>query len=310
MLIAGCAATTPTPRSQPTATLVPYHLASPAATRVFIPPSPLPAPTFGPSPTPFTHEVQENETLSGIALRYGVDLDELLAANPGVDPRLLSIGQKLIIPGPEGTGSQGFFPTPTPVPLAVSEVRCFPDGLDGTWCLVSVQADSEGAVEAVAVAFTLFDSRGGMLAADVAYSPLHFIPAGGAAPLGARFQIPARDIAQAKAQVVRAFAAQGSEIRYAPIEVAISMNEPESGGRAWHVTGSLRVGGEAAQGASRLVLQAIGMDGEGQTVGNAVWQHDGEIQPGEEIGFSLRVYSLGAPIEAVEVIAQGLALSP
>jgi murein DD-endopeptidase MepM/ murein hydrolase activator NlpD len=46
--------------------------------------------------------VQPGDTFYSIANRFNVTFDELLAANPGVDPNLLSVGQQIIIPGLEG----------------------------------------------------------------------------------------------------------------------------------------------------------------------------------------------------------------
>ena len=46
--------------------------------------------------------VQSGDTLSSIAARFNVTLEELVAANPSLDPNLLSEGQEIIIPGLEG----------------------------------------------------------------------------------------------------------------------------------------------------------------------------------------------------------------
>ena len=46
--------------------------------------------------------VQPGDTLSSIAARFGVTVDELMLANNISDPNLLSAGQQLIIPGLEG----------------------------------------------------------------------------------------------------------------------------------------------------------------------------------------------------------------
>ncbi len=52
--------------------------------------------------------VQAGDTLSYIASRFNVPLNELLAANPGIDPNLLNQGQQVVIPGLEGvTGILG-----------------------------------------------------------------------------------------------------------------------------------------------------------------------------------------------------------
>lgn len=52
-------------------------------------------------PNPARHTVRTGENLYRISLRYGVDLEELLAANPSIDPRQLRIGQQVRIPSAE-----------------------------------------------------------------------------------------------------------------------------------------------------------------------------------------------------------------
>jgi len=47
-----------------------------------------------------THKVAAGETALHIARRYGVTLDALLAANPGLEPRRMRVGQVLNIPNP------------------------------------------------------------------------------------------------------------------------------------------------------------------------------------------------------------------
>ena len=47
-----------------------------------------------------THTVVPGETAVRIARRYGISLDALLAANPGLEPRKMRVGQILNIPSP------------------------------------------------------------------------------------------------------------------------------------------------------------------------------------------------------------------
>ncbi|MCU0782504.1 MAG: LysM peptidoglycan-binding domain-containing protein [Verrucomicrobia bacterium] len=49
---------------------------------------------------PRTHKVQAGETPSAIAKKYGVKLEALMAANAGLNPNRLKIGQSLNIPVP------------------------------------------------------------------------------------------------------------------------------------------------------------------------------------------------------------------
>jgi len=46
--------------------------------------------------------IQSGDTLSYVASRFNVSLNDLLAANPNVDPNFLSEGQQVVIPGLEG----------------------------------------------------------------------------------------------------------------------------------------------------------------------------------------------------------------
>src|SRR5512140_775460 len=46
--------------------------------------------------------VQSGDTLYNIALRFNISVDDLIAANPSVNPNNLAIGQELVIPGLEG----------------------------------------------------------------------------------------------------------------------------------------------------------------------------------------------------------------
>ena len=97
------ASTTPAPAS-----------ASPAPTPTVVT-SPSPAPTSTPSPTASAlptvtpaatplpsgtqrYTVKANDTLSGIAARFGTTVAALAAANNITDPRLIRVGQVLIIP--------------------------------------------------------------------------------------------------------------------------------------------------------------------------------------------------------------------
>jgi len=59
-----------------------------------LPPPPVPVDSGGPS----RHQVSAGESFDVIARRYGVGLEELIAANPGIEPRALRIGDWLEIP--------------------------------------------------------------------------------------------------------------------------------------------------------------------------------------------------------------------
>lgn len=75
---------------------------APPPTRVAqLPPPPIPADSGGPA----RHRVTGGESFEVIARRYGVTLEELMRANPGIQPRRLRAGSWINIPAGSGTGS-------------------------------------------------------------------------------------------------------------------------------------------------------------------------------------------------------------
>lgn len=66
------------------------------------PPAPKPAPPKPAKTTKVlgTYAVKSGDTLAAIARKYGVKLDALLAANPGLDARHMHVGQTVTIPSP------------------------------------------------------------------------------------------------------------------------------------------------------------------------------------------------------------------
>src|SRR4051794_5575421 len=54
--------------------------------------------TAPPAPTVQTYTVASGDTLGSIAAKHGTTIDALLAANPGVDPVAMQIGDKIRLP--------------------------------------------------------------------------------------------------------------------------------------------------------------------------------------------------------------------
>jgi len=77
------------------------------------------------------HVVQSGETLTRIALRYGVSIWAIAQANNLANVNYIYAGQRLIIPGTQ-PGTQPT-PTPTPVRLTISEPTSFPGPWNGEY---------------------------------------------------------------------------------------------------------------------------------------------------------------------------------
>ena len=77
-------------------------------------PSPAPSPTAGADGS-IVYEVQAGDTLTGIALRFGITLEDLLAYNDLTADSLITVGQPLILGYADGAG------TPAPPEAVVPE---------------------------------------------------------------------------------------------------------------------------------------------------------------------------------------------
>jgi hypothetical protein len=60
-----------------------------------------PSPTVPPAPTPQVYTVKAGDNLGKIAKKFGVTIDQILAANPTIkNPNKISLGQEIVIPLP------------------------------------------------------------------------------------------------------------------------------------------------------------------------------------------------------------------
>jgi len=121
----------------------------------------------------------------GIALYFGVSLEDLLASNPNVDPRFLSVDTVLIIP--TGENQSETYTTPTPIPLDVDDPLCYQASNNGIWCFALVRNDYQHPLEAISGKIELVLSNGVESKVGVANSPINMLPAGKALPLVAFF---------------------------------------------------------------------------------------------------------------------------
>lgn len=99
----------------PTATLTPTLSSTPTNT----PPPPTETPTPGPTPTPlppFRYRVQPGDSWLGLAIRYDVGLDSVLALNGRVEDDLLKVDEEVLIPWPTYT------PTPDATLIPTLEI--------------------------------------------------------------------------------------------------------------------------------------------------------------------------------------------
>ena len=110
------------------------------------------AETLLPSPTPFTYTIKNGDTISSIALKFGVSMDSLQAANPEISPNTMSVGQVIKIPSDPANPSGE--PTSTPAAFTIEQIQCYPTADNGMWCFVLVHNDYSDFMENVSAQVT------------------------------------------------------------------------------------------------------------------------------------------------------------
>lgn len=288
-------ASRPTVSTPEPSTLLPYLTAT-RTTPQWTPDGLVAAETPLPSPTPFTYTVQQGETISSIALRFGVSMDDLIAANPEVNPSAMPIGTVLKIPSDPANPSGE--PTPTPAPFMVERIECYPTVNKGMWCFVLARNDSPDFMENLSAQVTLVDSNGAAIASRTALLPLNILPPNTSLPLFAYFPPEIPIDAKPQAQILTAIRLLPGDERYLPATINNTLVQIASDGRFANVTGEVRLPVES-KAATQTWVAAVAYDESGRVVGVKRWEGGG-IQPGGSLGFEMSVASLGGVLTRVE----------
>ena len=305
--LAGCAPGTTAAPASATAALLPIRTADPVDAAGTPTPPVEPLATAGPSPTPQAYAVRANDTFLGIALAFGLTREELAAANPGLNPDLLSIGQPILIPVPgAGGGTATPIPTPTPLPLQAGAPRCHLTTSGGAWCLLTVLNSTATAVEGLSGWVTLVDKRGVALLTVPVYPPLNLVPAGKAMVLAAFVPAPVPDFAAVASALTMAVPVQDADRRYLALDWSVRSSHAAPDNRSW--TAEVELGLPAdVQGAPRVAFAMLAFDAHDEIVGFAKWEPDTLLVPGARTTVRLSVYSLGPVIERVDLLGEALA---
>lgn len=285
----------PAPSTPRPADLIPYLTATrttpqPPTVDLVAPETPLP------SPTPFTYTVQQGETISSIALRFGVSIDELIAINPEVNPSAMSIGTVLKIPSnPENPTGEA---TPTPAPFTVEQIECYPTANRGMWCFVLAHNDSPDFMENLSAQVTLVDAEEGFLASQTALLPLNILPPNTSLPLAVYFPPEVSIDAEPQVQILTAIRLLPDDTRYLPATVNNTLVQVNADGHFATITGEVRLPA-GTDAATQTWVAAVAYDESGRVVGVRRWEGGG-IQPGGSLSFEMTVASLGGVMTRVE----------
>lgn len=275
--------------------LVPYLTAT-QATPQLPTPNLVAAETPLPTATPFTYSVKQGDTISSIALEFGVSIDELIAANPEVPLSAMSIGTVLKIPSnPDNPSGES---TPTPAPFTVEQIECYPTSNQGMWCFVLVYNDYFEFLENISAQVTLVDSDETFLASQTAFLPLNILPPNTSLPLAVYFPPDIPFGADPQVQILTAIRLQPNDPRYLPATVNNTLVQINEDGHFANITGEVRLPAES-NAATQIWVAAVVYDENGRVVGVKRWEGGG-IQPGGSLNFEMTVSSLGGRMTRVE----------
>jgi hypothetical protein len=277
-------------------TAVPYQTATISPTSTPLPPLTV---VFLPTPTTFTYTVVNGDTLSGIALRFSVTLEALMAANSNVQPSSLSVGTTLIIPTGSVVPGQ---PTPTPAPLPVRQARCWPVADGGLWCFALVQNEHAEMLENLSAQFNLLDNGGQELASQTVFPLLNIIPAGASMPVGAYFPPPVPADAALRVQVLSAIRLLPGDTRYLPALVENTLVSVDASGLTAQVSGRISLTGPGTT--NSLWLLATAYDTAGNVVGVRRWESPSVLTADAPVNFEFLVSSVGPGIDHVEFLVE------
>ena len=250
-----------------------------------------------PSPTPFTYTVKRGDTISSIALEFGVSMDDLQAANPEISPNAMSVGQVLKIPSnPENPSGE---PTPTPVPFTIQQIECYPTADKGMWCFILAHNDFSDFMENLSAQVTLVDTDNTTIASQTALLPLDILAAGTSLPLTVYFPPEIPFAAKPQVQVLTAIRLLPNDERYLPATINNTLVQVNADGRSALVSGVVLLPGPA-KAAAEIWVAGTAYDEAGQVVGVRRWESKAGLSAGGNLPFEFMISSIGGMIARVE----------
>jgi len=257
-------------------------------------PTDTPAPTATPTPTatPQVYVIQPGDTLLDIALRFGIELADLRAANADSDLSLLQIGQRLIIPPPPTvTGDSAGLTAPAKLlALDVSPPDCYQTRVGRIICLGRIDNQTNSAAEGVSVDVRLLQSDGGLAAHQVSAIEQMLIPPQTFAPYRAQFDISwalyrAMELRPASV-VLTASAASAVEQRFAVPAVRDIVTRIDEGR---FVFSAIVVNDHSGPVTAMRVVVTL-LDADGRVIGYRTAAFTGRVlEPGEETPVHIEV---------------------
>jgi LysM repeat protein len=251
------------------------------------------------TPTPFIHVVALGETFSSIALRYGVSIADVQAANPEANPNLLIVGDELVIPGGSGAPPAGF--EIEPLLLEISQPDCFETIEEDWWCVALVINSLETPAVDVSVRFTMTDGEGGELVDKVIPTALNRIDPGQNLPAALLLDGVGFSLENLTVAVETALPADQSAYAFFTTEQANeSVNILGNFAQA-----SVNIKIDAPEGTGVFVrVLALAYDANERLVGFRYASSEVQVKEGGSVNHDFTLYSAGGVIETVRFFSE------
>ena len=252
------------------------------------------APTPAPTAPPTIHVVALGETISSIALNYGVPMDAIIKANSDADPNAMIVGDELVIPASNSRQVVAVDPSILEN-ILFSDPDCIQTGDGGLWCAVYVDNQGQENLENIVVTISLRDSDGNMIEERSAPTLMRYTAAGAAIPSVVFLEnVPA----MYKSAAVSLFSARIVEASASPyLTVSVEEETRTLNGAEAMISGKMRVEVEQEKDRADIWIGAAAFDADGSIVG--VRRLESSVTTNETFNFNITVYSSAASIARV-----------
>lgn len=265
-----------------------------------IPTATIPLPTdqpLIPTATPFSHTIEDGDTLYGIAIQYNVSLDRLVSANPDVDTSMLTIGTQLVIPLSEEDEISFAAPTPYPIPLA--DPVCYSTKDSGIWCLAIAENTQNMVLENLSAAFNLYDQDQELVQSVVAIPPLNFLFPDQKIPLVAFIKPAQTGQYRVTGTLLTSLPSAGTESETTITDFSVNYSQDN---KVAQISGIVEVA--ATKSASNTIwIAAVGFNA-GEPVGIRKWTSSDPVNSETSYPFEIQLYSLGPRIDQVLLLSE------
>jgi LysM repeat protein len=243
---------------------------------------------------PIIHVVTLGETISSIALHYGVPMDTIIKANLDAQPTVLIVGDELVIPASNSRQAAAVDPSILEN-IQISDPDCIQTRDGGLWCAVYVDNQGQEDLENIVVTISFRDSDGNVLEERSAPTLMRYAAVGATIPAVVFLEnVPAK-YTNATANLFSALIVEASMAPY--LTVVIEEKTRTLNGAEATISGRMRVEAEQEKDRADIWIGAAAFDVDGSLVG--IRRLDSSITTNEMFNFNITIYSSAGSITRV-----------